>query len=147
MRLQAGVGRFPGRVGGQELGHVRLRAAGQACVVEFGGLEAHQVRRANVRMRLGQGELYALVLSDRPPEHDPLAGVGAALIHEPVAIPDAFGRDQDALGVEPVEQRPETLALLADQVLHGYFQAIEEDLAGVVVEHGAQGADLDPSSR
>ena len=51
--------------------------------------------------------------------------------------------DQDALGVHAVDDVAEALALLADQVLGGHLQVVEEHLAGVVVDHGVDLLDLD----
>jgi hypothetical protein len=59
--------------------------------------------------------------------------------HLPVA--DAFGGDQDALGVHAVEDVAEALALLADQVLGRHLQVVEEQLGGGVVHHRADRAD------
>jgi hypothetical protein len=73
--LQAHVGGEPAGLGGHELGHVGLGAAGLA------GLE-HRRRpcrpsgwpRSSAR-GAGQRELHALVLADRAAEHDAVLGV------------------------------------------------------------------------
>ncbi|MCY1531410.1 hypothetical protein D9M68_666340 [compost metagenome] len=92
-------------------------------------------------MRLGDGELDALVLADRAAEHHAVAGVLAGLLDEPAAVADALGGDQGALGVEAVEDVLEALALFADQVLGGDFQVVEEQLVGLVVDHVGDRAD------
>ena len=50
-------------------------------------------------------------------EDDPLLHIGRDLVDEPARVPDALGRDQRALGVEPGEDVLEALALLADAIL------------------------------
>jgi len=45
--------------------------------------------------------LHALILPDRPPEYFAFLGVGARLGNEPLGVADAFGCDQDPLGIEP----------------------------------------------
>ena len=57
------------------------------------------------------------------------------LVDEPVAVADALGGDQRALGVEAVEDVAEALAFLADQVLGGNLEVVEEELVGLVVDH------------
>ena len=84
---------------------------------------------------LGDRELHALVLADRPAEDDALLGVGADLVDEPVAVADAFGGDQRALGVEAGQDVLEALAFLADQVLGRDLEVVEEELVGLVVDH------------
>jgi hypothetical protein len=78
-----------------------------------------RLRRLDVDVGARDRELHALVLADRPVEHDALLGVGRHLVDEPVAVADALRRDQRALGVEPVEDVAKAAALLADQVLGG----------------------------
>ena len=41
----------------------------------------------------------------------------------------ALCRDERALGVEPVQYRAETFALLAEQAFLGNFEVVEEQLA------------------
>ena len=48
---------------------------GSLRVVAAAGLEAHQVRRLDLDEGLGDRELHALVLADRPAEDDALLGV------------------------------------------------------------------------
>ena len=87
------------------------------------------------------GELDALVLADGAAEDLALAGVADRFAREPAAIADAFGGDQDALGVHAVEDAAEALAGLADQVRGRDAQVVEEDLGGGVVDHGRDGTD------
>ena len=86
-------------------------------------------------MRLGDGELHALVLPDGPAEHDAIAGVLRGLLDEPAAIADALGGDQRALGIQAVEDVAKALALLADQAAGGNLQVVEEQLVGLVIDH------------
>ena len=97
-------------------------------------------------MGLRYRELNPLVLADGPAEDDPLVRVAARLASEPFAIADALRRDQDAFRVEPVQECPEALALDADEILRRDLEAVEEDLARVVVQHRPQGAHFDPAS-
>ena len=57
------------------------------------------------------------------------------LVDEPVAVADAFGGDQRALGIEAVEDVLESLPFLADQVLGRNFEIVEEKLVGLVIDH------------
>ena len=63
------------------------------------------------------------------------------LLDEPVAVADALGGDQDALGVQAVEDVAEALAFLADQVLRRDLQVVDEHLVGLVVHHVADRLD------
>ncbi|MNU32866.1 hypothetical protein D3C71_214190 [compost metagenome] len=110
-------------------------------VEQTAGLVAHQAGRFHVDMGARDGELHALVLADRAAEHHAFLGVGRHLVHEPIAVADAFGGDQGAFGVQAVEDVLEALALFADQVFLGDFQIVEEEFVGLVVDHVGNGAD------
>src|SRR3546814_14032958 len=71
--------------------------------------------------------LDALVLTDWPVEHDALLGILGRTPQRVAADADRLGADQDALGVEAVEDIGEALAFLADPVLFGNEQPIDED--------------------
>ena len=58
-------------------------------------------------------------------------------------VADAFGGDQDALGVHAGENVAKSLAFLADQVLGGHLHVREEHFGRGVVHHGADRADLE----
>ena len=135
MELQAGVGRFPRRFGGQHLGHIRFGAARLVRIEQRAGFKAHQIRRFDVDVRARNRKLHALVLADGSPEHDALVDVLADLVDEPVAVADAFGGDQRALGVQAIEDVLEALAFFADQILGRDFEVLEEQLIGLVVDH------------
>ena len=76
----------------------------------------HQIGGLGAGMGAGDGELNALVFADRAVEDPAFAGVRRRLGDEPPRVADGLGGDQDALGVEAVEQIPESLALFADQI-------------------------------
>ena len=63
-----------------------------------------------------------------------LSSRGAGLVHEPVTIADAFAA-MDALGIEPVQDVPEALAFLADQVLGRDLEVVDEHRVRFVVDH------------
>jgi hypothetical protein len=65
----------PRGLGGQVLGHVGLGAAGLVGVEQAAGLPAHQVGGLDLDVGLGDRELHALVLADRPAEHHALLDV------------------------------------------------------------------------
>src|ERR1700694_3319140 len=99
MELQAGVACIPGGVSRQELRHVGLRAAGLLRIETLARLEPHQVGRLEIDVGPCYRELHALVLADRAVEYRSLARIFDDLVDEPVAIADALGGDQRALGV------------------------------------------------
>src|SRR5207302_5648357 len=103
-------GAKPG-LGAQELGAVRFRAAGFALIVEPGGLVHHEVRRLELHPALRERVLDALVLSDRPIEHDALVGVARGALQRDPAQADRLGGDQDALRVHAVQDVVEAAAL------------------------------------
>src|SRR3981081_435714 len=75
--------------------------------------------------------LDALVLSDRPVEHDALPCIFCRPAQRVLANPDRFDRNQDALGIEAVQDVGKTLALLADPVGLRNEQAVDEDGIGI----------------
>ncbi|MNS06224.1 hypothetical protein D3C72_376450 [compost metagenome] len=86
-------------------------------------------------MRFGDGELHALVLPDRAPEHHTVSGISTGLFDKPATVADAFGSDKCAFGIQPVEDVPEAFAFLADQAVSGDFQVVEEQFVGFVIDH------------
>ena len=142
MELDTGIGRFPACFCGQIFGHICLRATGSAGIEQAAGLVTHQVGRLDLDIGFGYGELNTLVLADRTAENFPFTHVVGHLVGEPVAVADAFGRNQRALGVEAGEDVFETLAFLADEVFFRDFQIDEEQLVGFVVDHVQDRANL-----
>ena len=60
-------------------------------------------------------------------EHLPLAHIAGHFGGEPVAIADAFRRNQRALGIEPGQDIAKPLPLGADQVLRRDLEVVEEE--------------------
>ena len=75
--------------------------------------------------------LNCLILSDRPPEHDALFGIGACARQRSTAQSDGFGSDQDPLRIKPVQEILEAAALFADPIRGRHRQAVDEQLIGV----------------
>ena len=141
MGLHAHVGRGPGRVGGEQLRHIGFRAAVAAGLVKPCGFVHHQLGAAHLRIGARDRELHALILPDRPSEHIALLGVAARPPDEPFGVADAFGRDQDALGVHAGQDVTEALPFAADQILGRHAQVVEEYFGGGMVHHGADRPD------
>ncbi len=139
--LHAGIGGVPGGISGQHLGHVGLGAAIDPGFVFAGGFPHHQFGGPHRRIGLGDRELDALILADRPAEHHALAGIVGGLLDEPLGVADALRGDQDALGVHAGQDITKALALFADQVFRRDLQIVEEHLGGGVVHHGADRPD------
>ena len=74
-------------------------------------------------------------------EHHPLAGIGRGLGDEPLGVADAFGGDENALGIHAGKNVAKALALHADQVIGRHAHVLEEHFGRGVVHHGADGAD------
>ena len=138
--LEADVGRLPGSVRRQHLGHIRFGAAGLAGIEQARGFVAHQVGGAHVGVGAGNRKLHALILTDRAIEHHALPRIAPSLVGKPVSIANALGGDQDALRVHAVQNVAEALPFFADQVLGGNFEVIEEHFVGLVIHHVADGA-------
>src|SRR5579884_371986 len=139
--LDRGVGGFPGGFGGKMLGHVGFGTAGLSAVEALGSVVAHQIGGADVRVRLGDREGDALVLTDWPAKDNALAGVFGGAIDEPVAVADALGGQQDALGIHAVEDIAEAIPFLADQIRGRDGDIVEVDLVRLVVHEGADRLD------
>ena len=56
---------------------------------------------------------------------------------EPFGVADAFGGDQDALGIHAGEDVAKALALLADEIVRRHPHVLEKHLGGGVIHHGA----------
>src|SRR5260370_5840306 len=96
-----------------------------------------------MRVREGDGKLHALVGSDRAAEHNAAFGVRGSPLDEPATVADALRRDEDALGIEPVEQITEAHAFFTHQVFGGNAKVSDEELWSVVVEPHPKRLDLD----
>src|SRR3546814_3144990 len=71
--------------------------------------------------------LDALVLADGTTEHLALLGILGSPAQGVLPKPDRFDRNKDPLGIEAVEYIFEAPALLADQILVGHKQVVDED--------------------
>ena len=107
-------------------------------------MDAHEVGGLDIDVRPRDRELNSLVLTDRTSEHHPVVCVFAGSVDEPSTITHTLGRDQDPLGVQPVEQIAEPFTLLANPVLDRHLEIVEEDLRRRVVDHGANRMDSHP---
>src|SRR5215510_13409414 len=105
-------------------------------IKQCGGLFNHQSRSFHVGIGAGERELDSLILADRTIEYYSLLGITAGALDEPAAIANAFGGDQNALGVQAIEQITKTLAFFADEIFCGNFNIVKENLSGGVVHHG-----------
>jgi hypothetical protein len=135
--LHRPVAREERRLGGEELGGVGRLAARDALVELPRRLADRELRCVQPHVRLGEREREPLVLPDRAAEHDALAAVLDGSPHRGTADAERLRRDQDPLGVEPVEQVGEALALLADATAHRHTQTVVAHLArhhGVAAE-------------
>ena len=112
----------------QVLGGVGLGAAVQAGVVEWRGLEGHQVGRLQLRPGLGERVGDALVLADGAAEHDALLRIGRRALERGAAQADGFGGEQHPFGVEALQQVFEALPFLADQGLVRDLEVVDEQL-------------------
>ena len=77
-------------------------------------------------MRLGNGELHALVLPDGSAKNLAIANVIGDLVGEPAPVADAFGGNQGALCIQPGEDISEALPLFADQVFRRYLEIVKK---------------------
>ncbi len=75
--------------------------------------------------------LDRLVHADRPVEHDATLGVVGRARYRDMAEPDGFGRDQDALRIHAVQDVFKTPPLLAEAILNGNLEILEEQLVRV----------------
>ena len=100
-------------------------------VEEPGGFEAHDLGRVELGGGVRQGMGDGLVLPDGPVEDDPLLGVLDGALEGRAPDPHRLDADDDALGVQRIEQMVEALADGADHVLIRHLQVLDEDLVGV----------------
>src|SRR5260370_4052825 len=71
--------------------------------------------------------LNSLVLPDRTIEHHALARIFCRTAQRILTDPDRLDRDQDALGIEAVQNIGKALALLADPVGVGAKEPVDKD--------------------
>src|SRR3546814_17070203 len=80
---------------------------------------------------LGERVLDALVLADRPVEDDAFPGILGRAAQRIAAAPDRLGADAHAFGDAAVEDIGAALAFLADPVLFGNEQAVDNNLVPI----------------
>jgi len=112
--LQRPVGGGQPRVAGGDLGHARLEPGGPPGVVQAGRALHEQPCALERHQRLGQRVLHGLVGADRHVEHHPLARVPGRPPEGPPTHSDRLARDDQPLGVEPVEEDPPAMPGLAE---------------------------------
>src|SRR2546421_452281 len=83
-----------------------------------------------------------LIGADGLAENHTLARIFRAPLDEPAAVADGFGGDEDALRVPAVDDVAKAFAFLADAVLYGDFDILEEEDVGVMVEHHVERLDV-----
>src|SRR5262249_13906134 len=125
----------------QELRHVRLGSAWLAAIEQLGSPDAHQVGCFHVYVCPCDGELDPLVLADRTVEDDAFLRVLRGAFDEPPAVANTFGSYQNPLGVQPVNEVPESLAFFTDQGVDTYLEIVEEELRRCVIHHRPDRAD------
>ena len=105
------------RAGSKKLGAVRFGSAGFVVVIEPGRPHRHLPSRLKIHPVLGKWMLYALILSDWTIEHHALARIFCRAAERILADSNRLHRDQDALGIEAVQNIRKALTLLADPIL------------------------------
>src|SRR5256885_13263398 len=104
-------------------------------------MESHQIGRLHVHVRARNWKLDALILSDGAVEYHALFRVPGGAIHEPAAVADAFGGNQNALRIQAVEEIAKAASLFADERVERHFEIIEEELRRRVIHHRADRPD------
>jgi len=99
MRLQAGVARLPRGLGRKKLCHVRFGRRTLMGINLLAGTPTHQTGRFDRNQRIGQGELDALILADRPAKDRSVFGITGRTINKPIAITNALCGNQCPLCV------------------------------------------------
>src|SRR5260370_39907004 len=90
-------------------------------------------------VRVGDGKLDALVLADGTAKDAALPGPLSCPLNEPAPIANAFGSDQDALGVHAVQDVAEALPLYPNQILDRDRNLVELQLVGLVIHYNPDG--------
>src|SRR3954454_9657543 len=116
-----------GGVRGEELRHGRvLPEVGLAAVDLRAGLVEQLARRRRARLHVRELELDALELGDRPAELAPFARVRGGVIRGALRDAHGLGGDAEARAVERGERDVHALVDLADQVLGGDADVVED---------------------
>ncbi len=146
MGLQCGIRRLPRGVSGQQLCHVGFGSTRSIAIKEFGRSETHQVGSLNIDVCLGNRKLHSLVLTNGPPKYDTLVGILYRSLDKPVPIAERLGRDQNAFGIQAVEQIAKPFSFLSDELFKGNMEVVEEHLRCMMIDHGADRLDSHSSS-
>src|SRR6266700_5147311 len=137
--LNCDVGGLPRGIGSQQLGHVGFGPTWLTSIKEFGRPQAHEIGRFHMDVRLGDRELDALVLADGTTKDAALLAPLSCSLNEPAPIADAFGSDQDALGVHAVQDVAEALPLCTNQILNRDRNLVEVQFVGIVIHYYPDG--------
>ena len=97
----------------------------------------------DMRVRLRERELHALIRADRTPEDDALAGIARGALDEPASVTQRLRRDEDPLRVPRIDDVAKAHALGADERALLEVETIDEELGRVVIEHRLDGPDRD----
>jgi hypothetical protein len=84
--------------------------------------------RMQVGRHVGEHPLDALVSGERLAELLPSLGVSGRRPQQLLRGPDAIGRPIDAAGIETLHGDGKAFAFLAEEVIEGHGQVLEEDL-------------------
>ena len=91
----------------------------------------HQVGRFQLGPTARQRMLDRLVPADLAVEHHALFGIACGFLERDPAQAHQAGGDQDALGVDAVQQVAKAAAFLTNTILDRYHQAVDEHRVGV----------------
>ena len=146
MGLHAAFRRSPGGLGTQHLAHISFLAARLTGIKKVGGALHHELSSAHLGIGAGDGKLNTLVLADGAVEHRTLASVRTGLINKPARITYGLRANEDTFCVHTIQNVAKPFSLLTDQRVGGNAHVIEEDLRRRMVDHGADGLNLQPLS-
>jgi len=101
-----------------------------------GGAQDQPANLLDFHRAVGQHPLDRLVVGDRVSERDPLAGVLASHLQQPLRLADGARRDQQAALADPRHRQLETATLLTQRVLGRYPDIVELQLGRPPGTHG-----------
>src|SRR5215218_4502138 len=121
-----------GRLRRKDLGYARLAGEAAAPVPEPRGLQHHVARELHLHRHVGELELYGLELGDGLAKLPALPCALQRLVQARLREPDRERGDRHASPVERLQELPEPLAALAEQVLfrHPAILEVERALVG-----------------
>ena len=130
--LQGLVGDAGQRLGGEQLGHGRVRIGHAALVALPGGLQGQQLSRLQVGGHVGQLETRTLKAPNRLPKLLPRGRPLGGHVQHPAPASDAGRGHGEPGGAQPLTHQVKALALLAQSVAHRHPAVAEKQLALVV---------------